>query len=79
MWHLPASFLPVRFQEIFDLEKGMRTAEDLERMIHGEARVRIYSKTGRGKATISAWLSSSVIYMYSCGKKTSLKRVKART
>jgi hypothetical protein len=64
MRQLPASFLPVRLQETLDLEKGMQTIEDMDRVIHGEAGVRIYSKTGRGNATISAWPSPRVIYMH---------------
>ncbi len=42
----------------------MRTVNDLENMIHGEAKVRIWSKAGPGNATISAWPSAKVIYMH---------------
>ena len=79
MWHLPVSFLSGRFQEILDLEKGMRTIEDVDQVIHGEAGMRIYSKTGRGNATISAWPPPKVSICTSAVKKTFLKRFKART
>jgi hypothetical protein len=79
MWYLPVSFLSGRFQEILDLEKGMRAIEDVDRVIHGEAGVRIYSKTGHGNATISAWPSPKVSICTSAVKKTFLKRFKAGT
>lgn len=57
----------------------MRTIEDVDQVIHGEAGMRIYSKTGRGNATISAWPPPKVSICTSAVKKTFLKRFKART